>query len=152
MGWFVFLAGVLGFVLVYFSNIPPISPDYGAYLSIGALAGLDAVIGGARAAQEGTFRRRIFISGFLVTVVLAMLLMWFGERIGVDIGLAAVFVFVYRIMQNFSIIRWHLLDRSSLSMPWARQGSRPTAAVGPSSTGSMPDVLHVADEPVQPGS
>lgn len=109
MGWVALAAGLLGFCVVYFSHAI-VPPDYGAYLSIAALAGLDSVIGGARAAQAGNFKRRIFLSGFLTAVVLAVLLTWFGERIGVQIGLAAVFVFVFRIMQNLSIIRWHLLD------------------------------------------
>ncbi|HEX5324118.1 MAG TPA: small basic family protein [Capsulimonadaceae bacterium] len=110
------LAGLAGFAIVYFSNIS-LKPDYGAYLSIAALAGLDAVIGGVRAAQEGKFKNKVFISGFLVTVVLAVLLTWFGERIGVEIGLATVFVFVYRIMQNLGIIRTLWLDRESLHLP-----------------------------------
>lgn len=110
------LAGLAGFALFYLSKIS-LTPDYGAYLSIAALAGLDAVIGGIRAAQEGKFKSKVFLSGFLVTVVLAVLLTWFGERIGVEIGLAAVFVFVYRIMQNLGIIRTLWLDRESLHLP-----------------------------------
>lgn len=121
------LAGLAGFAIVYFSPVS-LTPDYGAYLSIAALAGLDAVIGGIRAAQEGKFKGKVFISGFLVTVVLAVLLTWFGERIGVEIGLAAVFVFVYRIMQNLGIIRTLWLDRESLHLPhlpeWTRHRSK----------------------------
>lgn len=124
------LAGLAGFATGYFLKVP-LKPDYGAYLSIAALAGLDAVIGGVRAVQEGKFKNKVFISGFLVTVVLAVLLTWFGERIGMEIGLAAVFVFVYRIMQNLGFIRTHWLDRESLHMPhlpaWpnARRNPRP---------------------------
>ena len=118
------LAGLAGFAIGYFSKVS-LTPDYGAYLSIAALAGLDAVIGGIRAAQEGKFKSKVFISGFLVTVVLAVLLTWFGERIGVEIGLAAVFVFVYRIMQNLGIIRTLWLDRESLHLPHLPEWTRP---------------------------
>src|SRR5579872_258009 len=110
------LAGLAGFAAGYFSKVS-LKPDYGAYLSNAALAGLDAVIGGVRAVQEGKFKNKVFISGFLVTVVLAVLLTWFGERIGMEIGLAAVFVFVYRIMQNLGFIRTLWLDRESLHLP-----------------------------------
>jgi small basic protein len=117
MGWLAILSGVVGFVLVYYSNVT-IPADYGAYLSIAALAGLDSVIGGARAAQAGTFKRRIFISGFLTAVVVAVVLTWFGERLDVQIFLAVGFVFVYRIMQNLSIIRWYLLDDEHPHLQW----------------------------------
>jgi small basic protein len=109
MIWVSVLAGVVGFLITYALGPSP-RPEYGAYLSIAALAGLDAVIGGARATGEGTFQSKIFVSGFLSTAVLAVLLTWFGERIGVQIGLATVFVFVNRIMQNLAVIRRHLLD------------------------------------------
>jgi small basic protein len=109
MGWLPAIAGIAGFLLIYYSKMV-IPIDYGAYLSIAALAGLDSVIGGARAAQTGKFKRRIFISGFLTAVLVAVVLTWFGERLGVQIFLAVGFVFVYRIMQNLSIIRWYLLD------------------------------------------
>lgn len=108
MIWLSILAGVIGFVITYTLGPSP-KPEYGAYLSIAALAGLDAVIGGARATGEGTFDGRIFVSGFLSTSVLAVLLTWFGERIGVQVGLAAVFVFVFRIMQNLAVIRRHMV-------------------------------------------
>jgi small basic protein len=111
------LAGVAGFLVVYYSKIV-VPPDYGAYLSIAALAGLDSVIGGARAVQIGKFKRRIFISGFLTAVVIAVALTWFGERLGVQIFLAVGFVFVYRIMNNLSIIRWYLLDDENPHLQW----------------------------------
>jgi len=117
MGWLPLLAGVGGFLLVYYSKIS-VPPDYGAYLSIAALAGLDSVIGGARAAQSGKFKRRIFISGFLTAVIVAVVLTWFGERLGAEIFLAVGFVFVYRIMQNLSIIRWYLLDDENPHLLW----------------------------------
>lgn len=117
MAWLSLIAGVAGFLLVYYSKIT-VPPNYGAYLSIAALAGLDSVIGGARAAQTGKFKRRIFISGFLTAVVVAVALTWFGERLGVQIFLAVGFVFVYRIMQNLSIIRWYLLDDDNPHLQW----------------------------------
>lgn len=115
--WIITLvAGIVGFIVVYFSNIT-ISADYGAYVSIAALAGLDAVIGGLRAVQQNGFKSSVFISGFLVGVALAVALTWFGERIGVEISLAAVFVFVSRIMQNLSIIRRIALEEDRFHIP-----------------------------------
>jgi small basic protein len=118
------VAGLVGFLVVYFSKLN-VSPDYGAYVSIAALAGLDAVIGGIRAAQANNFQSKIFLSGFLVGVVLAVALTWFGERIGVEISLAAVFVFVSRIMQNLSIIRRIAMEEDRFHMPHLPTRLRP---------------------------
>ncbi len=109
-------AGLVGFAMIYFSKLT-IPLEYGVYASIAALAGLDAVVGGFRAAQEQKFQNRVFVSGFLVTTILAVALTWFGERIGVEIGLAAVFVFVQRIMNNLSIVRRSALLEDRFHMP-----------------------------------
>ena len=45
-----------------------------SYLSLATLAGLDAVIGGVRAGLEDKFKSDIFISGFVVNTLLAVLL------------------------------------------------------------------------------
>jgi small basic protein len=110
------LAGFIGFVLAYYSNFH-IPPGDGVYVSIAALAGLDAVIGGFRAAQAGIFQSKVFVTGFVVGSVIAVILTWFGERIGVEIGLATVFVFVYRIMQNLSIIRSQWIVEEKFHLP-----------------------------------
>jgi small basic protein len=118
MGLISLLAGVAGFLIVYYWKEIVLPPGYAAYLSIAAMAGLDSVIGGARAAQTGKFKRRIFISGFLTAVIVAVVLTWFGSKLAVPIFLAVGFVFVYRIMQNLSIIRWYLLDDDNPHMQW----------------------------------
>ena len=110
------IAGIAGFLLAYFTNVHIPSGD-GVYVSVAALAGLDAVIGGFRAARENKFQATVFLTGFVVGGAIAVFLTWFGERIGVEIGLAAVFVFVFRIMQNLSIIRSHWLGEQHFHLP-----------------------------------
>jgi small basic protein len=145
MGWLSLLAGVVGFLMVYYSNVN-VPLDYGAYLSIAALAGLDSVIGGARAAQAGKFKRRIFVSGFLTAVIVAVVLTWFGERLGVQIFLAVGFVFVYRIMNNLSIIRWYLLDDENPHMQWMpgiKKSAAPSAEISASKAASLEQPANV---------
>jgi len=128
MVFFPLLAGIAGFLIVYYWKVIILPPDWGAYLSIAALAGLDSVIGGVRAAQTGKFKRRIFISGFLTAVIVAVALTWFGIKLGFEIILAVGFVFVYRIMQNLSIIRWYLLDDDNPHMQWLQGWKKSTAS------------------------
>ena len=45
---------------------------------------------------------KIFVSGFFTNAFIAIVFTMFGERLDVDISLAAIFVFVYRIFNNLS--------------------------------------------------
>ena len=109
MAWLALLAGVLGFLIVYKSPVAvPIASLQ--YLSLAALAGLDALIGGLRAANEGKFRGNVFVSGFVFNTLLAAFLAYLGEHLGQDLALAAVVLLGGRIFVNLSIIRRHWLD------------------------------------------
>jgi len=116
MGWFAVLAGVIGFAVGFLPKQAP-PPEVGIYLSVAVLAGLDAVIGGARAVQEGNFKTNVFLSGFVMTVLIAVGLSIFGDHIGVPIWLATVFVFVSRVLQNVSYIRRYWLEHETLHVP-----------------------------------
>ena len=81
------------------------------YLSVAALAALDSVFGGLRAAMEEHFDNTIFITGFFSNALLAAGLAFIGERLGIDLYLAAVVAFGVRLFQNLAIIRRHLLKK-----------------------------------------
>jgi small basic protein len=93
-------------------GVPVFAADY---LSVAVLAGLDSVFGGIRAGLERTFRSEIFLSGFFINMLLAVLLLYVGDRIGVrDIYLAAVVTLGGRIFLNLSVIRRHWLERHTV--------------------------------------
>ncbi|MCF8010624.1 MAG: small basic family protein [Clostridiales bacterium] len=93
-------------------NIPVSLPEYYAvYTSVAALAAVDSVLGGIRAAVDDSFDHVIFISGFFTNAMLAAGLVFIGDRLGIDLYLAAVVAFGVRIFQNVSLIRRHLLNR-----------------------------------------
>jgi small basic protein len=88
----------------------------GQYLSLAVLAGLDSVFGGVRAGVERRFRSDIFLSGFMMNMILAVLLVFLGEQIGVkELYIAAVVVLGGRIFLNLSVIRRHWLERHPAS-------------------------------------
>ncbi|HAG11650.1 MAG TPA: DUF1290 domain-containing protein [Desulfotomaculum sp.] len=84
---------------------------YAKYMSVAVLAALDSVFGGIRAAMEDTFDLAVFISGFFSNALLAAGLAFVGERLGIDLYLAAVVAFGVRLFQNLAIIRRHLLKK-----------------------------------------
>jgi len=54
---------------------------------------------------------KIFISGFFVNAILAILLTYLGEKLNVDIYLAAVIVFVGRMFNNLGTIRRYYVEK-----------------------------------------
>jgi len=109
------LLGVLaGFVAIYFLSLP-VPAGIASYLSLAALAGLDSVSGGIRAGIEEKFEADIFLSGFVVNTLLAALLAYLGDQIGVDLFLAAVVALGGRVFLNMSLIRRQWLTKIALS-------------------------------------
>lgn len=100
------IAGVgLGFL------IPTIPYTASQYLAIAIVAALDTVFGGIASNIKKNFDMKVFISGFFVNAILAMLLTFLGEKLNVDIYLAAIVVFVGRMFVNLAIIRRYYVDK-----------------------------------------
>lgn len=100
------LAGiVLGLVLQ-----PSVPPVLQPYLPIAVVAALDAVFGGLRAALDGIFDDRVFVVSFLSNVVVAALIVYLGDQLGVGAQLSTgvVVVLGIRIFSNAAAIRRHL--------------------------------------------
>jgi small basic protein len=87
----------------------PIPGIYAKYLSVALLAALDSVFGGLRSIIEDKFDGTVLLTGFFSNALLAALLAYLGDRLGVDLYLAAVFVFGVRLFQNLAIIRREML-------------------------------------------
>lgn len=81
------------------------------YVSVSFLAGLDSVLGGTRAGIEQRFDFLVFVSGFLANLLLAGVLTYVGDQLGVDLYLAAVVTFGVRIFENLALIRRDLIGR-----------------------------------------
>ncbi len=85
---------------------PDVPVSVAPYLPMAVMAALDSVFGGLRARFEGTFNDRVFVVSFLSNAVLAALLVYAGNRLGVqDMSIAVVVVFGVRIFQNLAAIR-----------------------------------------------
>jgi small basic protein len=69
------------------------------------------VLGGVKSVLTDEFRTDVFVTGFLVNVLAAAGLAWFGDQIGVQLALAAVVVMGWRIFNNLGLIRRQLLSR-----------------------------------------
>lgn len=81
------------------------------YVAMALLAGLDSVFGGIAANIKRTFNMNIFMSGFFSNAILAALLTYVGDLLGINISFAAVIVFGTRIFSNLATIRHLMIDR-----------------------------------------
>ncbi|MDQ1295628.1 MAG: hypothetical protein QG608_3513 [Actinomycetota bacterium] len=80
------------------------------YLPIAVVAALDAVFGGLRSLLDGIFDDRVFTVSFLANIVVAALIVYLGDQLGVGAQLSTgvVVVFGIRIFSNAASIRRHI--------------------------------------------
>lgn len=77
------------------------------YLPIAIVAALDAVIGAGRALGERRYDERVFVVSFISNVVIAALIVFVGDQLGVgsQLSTAVVVVLGIRIFANVAAIR-----------------------------------------------
>ena len=98
------IALLVGFFLVYRFS-PAIPPSWSDYVGIAVIAGCDALLGALRSWLERHFDEAIFVSGFFANMLLAALLAYIGDKMGVDLYLAVVVALGIRIFTNLGRIR-----------------------------------------------
>ena len=99
---------VVGLLLGLVSPVT-IPITYARYTAVALLAGLDSIFGAFKAWIAGTFEQRIFLSGLVTNMALAGGLTYFGDKLGVDLSIAAIVAFGVRIFNNLASIRRHYL-------------------------------------------
>ena len=82
---------------------------YARYTAVALLAGLDSIFGAFKAYIAGTFEPRVFVSGLVTNMALAGGLTYVGDKLGVDLSIAAIVAFGVRIFNNLASIRRHYL-------------------------------------------
>jgi small basic protein len=80
------------------------------YLPIAVVAALDAVFGAVRARLDGLFEAKVFVISFVSNVVIAALIVFLGDQLGVgaQLSTAVVVVLGIRIFGNAAAIRRHV--------------------------------------------
>jgi small basic protein len=80
------------------------------YLPIAVVAALDAVFGGLRALLDGIFDDKVFVISFIGNVLVAALIVYLGDQLGVGAQLSTgvVVVLGIRIFSNVAAIRRRL--------------------------------------------
>src|ERR1700710_1704701 len=100
-----FIGIVLGLVF------PPSVPEsLQPYLPIAVVAALDAVFGGLRAYLDGIFDDKVFVISFVSNVLIAGLIVYLGDQLGVggQLSTGVIVVLGIRIFSNVAAIRRHV--------------------------------------------
>jgi small basic protein len=103
------LALALGVVLGVVLD-PTVPAGLQPYLPIAVVAALDAVFGGIRAKLDGIFDDKQFVISFIANVLVAALIVYLGDQLGVggQLSTGVVVVLGVRIFGNVAGIRRHL--------------------------------------------
>jgi small basic protein len=99
------LGVVLGLVLQ-----PEVPVWLQPYLPIAVVAALDAVFGALRAFLDGIFDDKVFVVSFVSNVLIAGLIVYLGDQLGVggQLSTGVIVVLGIRIFSNVAAIRRHL--------------------------------------------
>ena len=100
------VAGVVSGLLLQ----PTVPLDLQPYLPIAVVAALDALFGGVRAWLEGIFDDKVFVVSFVGNVLVASLVVYLGDKLGVggELSTGVVVVLGIRIFSNAAAIRRHI--------------------------------------------
>ena len=103
------LALIVGVVLGVVLH-PTVPAALQPYLPIAVVAALDAVFGGVRAKLDGIFDDKQFVISFISNVLVAGIIVYLGDQLGVggQLSTGVVVVLGVRIFGNVAAIRRHL--------------------------------------------
>lgn len=108
--WFGFIGFIIGIIIGVYAPVS-IPIEFARYTAVGILGILDSVLGAFKADLQTKYNVTVFISGLLFNMVLAMLITYLGDRLGLDLYLAVLVVFTIRIFQNIGTIRYAFLTK-----------------------------------------
>ena len=80
------------------------------YLPIAVVAALDAVFGALRAFLDGIFDDKVFVVSFISNVLIAAVIVYLGDKLGVggQLSTGVIVVLGIRIFSNVAAIRRHI--------------------------------------------
>lgn len=105
------ILGILIGIIIGLAVNFPIPLELTKYSAVVIMGILDALFGAIRAeVTKDRFNSTIFITGLLFNIILAIAVTLLGEKLGLELYLAATFVFTFRIFSNVGITRRAILQ------------------------------------------
>lgn len=108
--WFVLFGLLIGIAIGSYTPIE-IPIDFARYTAVGVLGIIDSILGASRADLQKKYNTTIFLSGLFFNMIVAILITYLGDRLGLDLYLAVLVVFTLRIFNNIATIRYVFLAK-----------------------------------------
>jgi len=108
---FYVLFGLLAGIVIGIMSPLNIPIEFVRYTAVGILGISDSILGAVKADLQGRYNITIFISGLIFNMILAVLITYIGDRLGLDLYLAVLVVFTFRIFANIGTIRYSFLTK-----------------------------------------
>jgi small basic protein len=90
----------------------PIPLEWTRYTAVIIIGMLDALFGAIKASMnKDEYNTWIFFTGLVFNILLALGITFLGDKMGLDLYLAATFVFTFRIFSNLGATRRVLLEK-----------------------------------------
>ncbi len=89
-------------------NIPA---EYARYTAVSIIGILDSLFGALKASTEKKYDTTIFVTGLAFNMIIAVLITFIGDKLGLDLYMAILVAFMIRILANIGIIRTTTLDK-----------------------------------------
>lgn len=100
------LAALIAGILVGLILKPELPAGLAPYLPIVVVAALDVVLEGIRDRLEGVYHEGELLVAFLTNSLLAVFVVWLGDRLGApDLSVGVIIVFGVRMFQSLAAIR-----------------------------------------------
>ena len=123
--------GILVGIIIGLSMDINIPVEYTRYTAVIIIGMLDALFGAIRAeCTKDDYDPLIFLSGLFFNTILAVGITYLGDRLGLDLYLAATVVFTFRIFSNVGITRRAMIQKwlekkqktKSINLPKCQKG------------------------------
>jgi len=108
--WLIIIGILVGIAVGIYTPLE-IPVEFARYTAVGILGIFDSILGAVRADLQKKYRSTIFLSGLSFNMILAILITYLGDRLGLDLYLAVLVVFTLRIFQNIATIRYVFLEK-----------------------------------------
>lgn len=107
------LVGILIGIIAGLSISFTIPIEYIKYTAVTIIGALDSMLGGFKAelTKEDEYNSTIFLTGLVFNIIAALAITLLGEKLGLDLYLAATVVFTFRIFANLGVIRRAAIDQ-----------------------------------------
>ncbi len=106
------ILGILVGIIIGLITDYTIPIEYIKYTAVTIIGILDALFGAVKAEiSHDKYNATIFLTGLVFNIILALGITLLGEKLGLDLYLAATVVFTFRIFSNLGIVRRAILEK-----------------------------------------